>query len=96
MSPVEEDERQKSNNDPDIKSSTFDGELETAAKTGENDPNIINLEKMDLDTEGDEKFAVKIIRTQDEELIEIAYEEYKLLKSIEHKNIIKMHDAFLN
>lgn len=96
MSPVEEDERQKSNNDPDIKSSTFDGELETAAKTGENDPNIINLEKMDLDTEGNEKFAVKIIRTQDEELIEIAYEEYKLLKSIEHKNIIKMHDAFLN
>jgi len=29
-------------------------------------------------------------------LIEVAYEEYKLLKSIEHKNIIKMYDAFLN
>lgn len=39
---------------------------------------------------------MKIIRTQDEELIEIAYSEYKLLKSLEHKNIIKMHDAFLN
>jgi hypothetical protein len=32
--------------------------------------------------------AVKIIRTDDEELIEIAYNEYKLLRSIDHKNIV--------
>jgi len=51
---------------------------------------------LDFDKEEDPKFAVKIIRTQDEELIEIAYSEYKILKSIDHKNIIKMHDAFLN
>ena len=51
---------------------------------------------MDFDKEDDPKFAVKIIRTQDEELIEIAYSEYKILKSIDHQHIIKMHDAFLN
>lgn len=30
------------------------------------------------------------------ELIEVAYEEYKLLRSIFHDNIVKMHDAFYN
>ena len=39
---------------------------------------------------------MKIIRTDDEELIEIAYNEYKLLRSIEHPNIVQMHDAFMN
>ena len=52
--------------------------------------------KLEVKPEEGPKFAVKIIRTQDEELIEIAYSEYKILKSLEHKNIIKMHDAFLN
>jgi serine/threonine protein kinase len=28
--------------------------------------------------------------------MEVAYEEYKLLKSLDHPNIVKMHDAFLN
>ena len=40
--------------------------------------------------------AVKIIRTDDEEMIEIAYNEYKLLRSVEHENIVQMHDAFFN
>jgi len=40
--------------------------------------------------------AVKIIRTDNEELIDVAYEEYKLLNSIDHFNIIKMYEAFLN
>ena len=43
-----------------------------------------------------ERLAVKIIRTNDVELIEVAYEEYKLLRSIYHENIVKMHDAFYN
>jgi hypothetical protein len=42
------------------------------------------------------RLAVKIIRTNDVELIEVAYEEYKLLRSIYHDNIVKMHDAFYN
>lgn len=42
------------------------------------------------------RLAVKIIRTNDVELIEVAYEEYKLLRSIFHDNIVKMHDAFYN
>ena len=40
--------------------------------------------------------AVKIIRTDNEEHIDIAYEEYKLLNGIDHYNIIKMYEAFLN
>ena len=28
--------------------------------------------------------------------MDIAYEEYKLLKQLDHPNIVKMHDAFLN
>jgi serine/threonine protein kinase len=39
---------------------------------------------------------VKIIRTPEEELIEVAYEEYKLLRSIQHENIVQMYDAFYN
>ena len=39
---------------------------------------------------------MKIIRTPEEELIEVAYEEYKLLRSIQHDNIVQMHDAFYN
>jgi len=49
-----------------------------------------------IDVQQQQKYAVKIIRTPEEELIEVAYEEYKLLKSIEHVNIVKMHDAFYN
>jgi len=44
----------------------------------------------------DQRLAVKIIRTSDVELIEVAYEEYKLLRGISHDNIVKMHDAFYN
>ena len=29
-------------------------------------------------------------------MMDIAYEEYKLLNKLEHPNIVKMHDAFLN
>jgi serine/threonine protein kinase len=44
----------------------------------------------------DTKYAVKIIRTQEEELIEVAYEEYKLLYEIRHEGIVRMRDAFYN
>jgi len=37
-----------------------------------------------------------MIRAQDDELMEVAYEEYKLLITLSHNNIVKMHDAFLN
>lgn len=39
---------------------------------------------------------MKIIRTQEEELIEVAYEEYKLLRDIQHEGIVRMRDAFFN
>lgn len=42
------------------------------------------------------KYAVKIIRNEDQELLDVAYEEYKLLRSLSHKNIVLMHDAFYN
>lgn len=48
------------------------------------------------DQDSKKKFAVKIIRANDEELMEVAYEEYKLLMTLDHPNIVKMHDAFFN
>ena len=42
------------------------------------------------------KFAVKIIRARDQEYQKVALKEYKLLKSIIHPGVIKMHDAFVN
>ena len=45
---------------------------------------------------GREQFAVKIIRTDDDELKEIAFAEYKLVMNLDHPNIIRMHDAFYN
>ena len=48
------------------------------------------------DSQVKKKFAVKIIGVNDEELMEVAYEEYKLLRSLDHPNIVKMHDAFFN
>lgn len=66
-----------------------------------------DLEKMNIESSkssidaqvasgSDATLAVKIIRTDDEELVEIAYNEYKLLRSIDHQSIVKMHDAFFN
>lgn len=43
-----------------------------------------------------QKYAVKIIRSSDEEIREVAYKEYKLLKKLDHPNIIKMHGCFSN
>lgn len=39
-------------------------------------------------------YAVKIIRSSDEEIREVGLREFKLLQSLNHKNIIKMHEAF--
>ena len=43
-----------------------------------------------------EKLAVKIVKTPNEEEIEIAYEEYKLLRTLDHEGIVQMKDAFYN
>ena len=48
------------------------------------------------EAEQTEKLAVKIVQTKDDELTEMAYNEYKLLKTISHPNIVKMYDAFFN
>ena len=48
------------------------------------------------DREFKKRFAVKMIRAQDEELMEVAYEEYTLLIKLNHNNSVQMHDAFLN
>ena len=40
--------------------------------------------------------AVKIVRSREHEITEMAYDEFKLLKSLDHPNIVKMHDAFYN
>lgn len=42
------------------------------------------------------EFAVKIIRAKDEEYQQIALKEYKILQQLDHPNIIKMHEAYLN
>jgi serine/threonine protein kinase len=42
------------------------------------------------------KLAVKIIRSRQHEITEMAYDEFKLLKTLDHPNIVKMHDAFYN
>jgi serine/threonine protein kinase len=41
-------------------------------------------------------YAVKIIRSPDQEIRDVGYKEYKLLKSIKHPNIIQMHGAYCN
>jgi serine/threonine protein kinase len=42
------------------------------------------------------KFAVKIIRSKDEEYQQIALRELNLLKKLDHPNIVKMHEAYNN
>ena len=42
------------------------------------------------------KFAVKIIRSRDEEYQSVALKEYYLLKQLNHPGVIKMKDAFIN
>lgn len=42
------------------------------------------------------KFAVKIIRARDQEYQKVALKEYKLLRTLNHPGVIKMHDAFVN
>lgn len=39
---------------------------------------------------------MKIIRCKDDEYRKIALQEYKLLKSLDHPNIVKMPDAYYN
>ena len=36
------------------------------------------------------------MKTKNEEEIEIAYEEYKLLRQLDHEGIVSMRDAFYN
>ena len=49
-----------------------------------------------IEVGSDEELAVKIVQTNDDELTEMAYNEYKLLKTISHPSIVKMYDAFFN
>jgi serine/threonine protein kinase len=41
-----------------------------------------------------EAFAVKIIRSSDEEYQQVALKEYWTLKKLNHPGIVKVHDAF--
>ena len=50
----------------------------------------------DSDNNEEEELVVKIIRTPEEELMEVAYNEYKMLKSLDHIGIVKMREAYLN
>jgi serine/threonine protein kinase len=54
-----------------------------------------NESMFDID-EDEQKYAVKIVRSPEHEITEMAYDEFKLLKTIDHPNIVKMHDAFYN
>jgi hypothetical protein len=50
-----------------------------------------------LDESDDEdQMVVKIIRTPEEELMDVAYNEYKMLRNLNHSGIIKMREAYLN
>jgi serine/threonine protein kinase len=42
------------------------------------------------------EYAVKIIRSRDEEYQTVALKEYHLLKKLEHPGVINMVDAFVN
>jgi len=44
----------------------------------------------------EQNLAVKIVRSRDHEITEMAYDEFKLLKTLDHPHIVKMHDAFYN
>ena len=56
----------------------------------------LKLEESDEELNPNQNYAVKIIRTPDDELMDVAYNEFKLLKNLDHPGIVKMHDAFLN
>jgi serine/threonine protein kinase len=43
-----------------------------------------------------ETFAVKIIRSSDEEYQQVALKEFWTLKKLNHPGIVKVHDAFNN
>ena len=44
----------------------------------------------------EETFAVKIIRSSDEEYQQVALKEFWMLKKLNHPGIVKVHDAFKN
>lgn len=39
---------------------------------------------------------MKIIRARDQEYQKVALKEYKLLRTLSHPGVIRMHDAFVN
>jgi serine/threonine protein kinase len=47
-------------------------------------------------TTEDKKYAVKIIRSRDEEYQNIALKEFEMLKSLDYPNIIKAKEVFCN
>ena len=49
-----------------------------------------------VDLANRQKFAVKVIRARDNEYQKVALKEFKLLKTLNHPGIIKMHEAFVN
>jgi|TARA_B110000285_G_scaffold230904_1_gene298385 serine/threonine protein kinase len=74
-------------------SDSEDSESKSMSIDSENSDNEINI---DENAQDDENLAVKIVRSREHEITEMAYDEFKLLKTLDHPNIVKMHDAFYN
>ena len=91
---VEADFKDESESDSDSNSLSCDSESESGDDTkslsiesdGSSDESVVK----------DQNLAVKIVRSPDNEITEMAYDEFKLLKTLDHPNIVKMHDAFYN
>jgi serine/threonine protein kinase len=75
--------------------SDSDSDSESKSMSIESDCSDVEINN-DEDVNEDENLAVKIVRSRCNEITEMAYDEFKLLKTLDHPNIVKMHDAFYN
>ena len=65
------------------------------SKTQNNTPTLNhNILISESSNSPDQAYAVKIIRSPDEEIREVGLKEYKLLKTVSHPNIIRMYEAY--
>jgi len=58
------------------------------------DFNMSKVERRESYCDQSNRYAIKITRTNDEEMIKIAQKEFRLVSNLNHPNIIKMKKLF--
>ena len=52
--------------------------------------------KAGISVKNQQKYAIKIVRTDDEEMITNIKEELKHMKRLSHKNIVKVYEVYID